>query len=82
MITLTQNFERPREITYPFSNSLRFSLVVKNKFLFLRGEHLEVYTDDDFIVFDDITRGLVPKILKEQFNYDPAPLFEYLTGIK
>lgn len=70
------------EITYPFSNSLRFSLVVDNKFLFLRGERLEVYTDDDFIVFDDITRDLVPKILKEQFNYDPAPLFEHLAGVK
>lgn len=67
-------------IKYPFSNSLRFSLVVGNRFLFLRGERLEIYTGNGFSIVDGIARELVPKVLNEQFHYDSATLFTYLTG--
>ena len=69
-------------IKYPFCNSLRFSLVVKNRFLFLRGERLEIYTDNGFSVIDGVVRQLVPKVLNEQFRYDSSALFEYLTDAK
>lgn len=67
-------------IKYPFCNSLRFSLVVGTKFLFLRGERLEIYTDDGFSVVDGIESEHVRKVLDEQFHYDSADFFAYLTG--
>lgn len=69
-------------IEYPFCNSLRFSLVVKNKFLFLRGERLEIYTENGCSIVDGIRRELVPRVLNEQFQYDSTALFKYLTGMK
>lgn len=68
------------EIIYPFSNSLRFSLVVNNQFLFIRGDRLEIYMDDDFFVFEGVTIDLLPEILKEHFFYDPVHLFKYLNS--
>lgn len=68
-------------VSYPFSNSLRFSLVVGNQFLFLRDERLEIYSDNEFIVEEGIKRDFLHQVLKEHFNYEYAPLFEYLTSI-
>ena len=67
-------------IKYPFSNSLRFSLIVENRFLFLRGEHLEIYSDDSFNVVNGVTRENIPKILKQYFKYYPEKLFTHLLA--
>jgi arylamine N-acetyltransferase len=69
-------------IKYPFCNSLRFSLVVGTRFLFLRGERLEIYADDGFSIVDGIAREHVAKVLNEQFHYDSTTLFAYLTGVE
>lgn len=67
-------------IDYPFSNSLRFSLVVGDKFLFLRGERLEIYSDNEFLEVNGIEKESLPRLLEEQFKYKSSGLFEYLVG--
>lgn len=57
-------------ITYPFSKDLRFSLVVRNRFLFLRGERLEIHSDDAYEEVGGIAREDVPRVLREYFGYD------------
>jgi len=57
-------------IVYPFSNSLRFSLVIKNRFIFLRGERLEIYGEDFFEVVNGIGLAELPRVLLDYFGYD------------
>jgi hypothetical protein len=57
-------------IVYPFSNSLRFSLVVGDRFLFLRGDRLEIYGDTSFECLEGIDDSRVPGVLHEYFGYD------------
>jgi nucleoside-diphosphate-sugar epimerase len=42
-------------VVYPFSNSLRFSLIVGSQFLFLRGDRLEIYQDKGFECLEGIS---------------------------
>lgn len=58
------------DIDYPFRNALRFSLLVKDRFLFLRGERLEIYHADSFEVVEGINSALVPEILNDYFGLD------------
>lgn len=67
-------------IDYPFNHSLRFSLIVGNKFLFLRGDRLEIYSDIEFLEVSGIEKESLPRILEEQFEYKSSNLFEYLVG--
>lgn len=55
-------------VVYPFSNSLRFSLVVGNRFLFLRGDRLEIYGDGGFESLEGIDDSRVPGILHDYFG--------------
>jgi hypothetical protein len=57
-------------VVYPFSNSLRFSLIVGNQFLFLRGDQLEIYNDADYECLTGIDHPQVPKVLHDYFGYD------------
>jgi len=57
-------------VVYPFSNSLRFSLVVGNRFLFLRGDRLEIYRDGGFECLERIDDAQIPNILHDHFGYD------------
>lgn len=57
-------------IEYPFSKSLRFSAVVGDRFLFLRGERLEVHGDGAFKEVHGIDRERVPSVLREYFGLD------------
>lgn len=66
-------------IVYPFSNNLRFSLVVQNQFLFLRGERLEIYSDDVFDEVNGIGRDDLRRVLFEYFGYD-LRLVDWLEG--
>lgn len=67
-------------IDYPFSSSLRFSLIVDNKFLFLRGERLEIYSDNEFLEVSCIEKESLPRLLEEKFEYKSPNLFEYLVS--
>ena len=57
-------------VVYPFSNSLRFSLVVRESFLFLRGDRLEIYSDKSFELLEEIEESKVPNVLHEYFGLD------------
>jgi hypothetical protein len=57
-------------IVYPFSDSLRFSLVVGSRFLFLRGERLEIYSEDSVEEIAGISRADVPGVLLEHFGFE------------
>ena len=56
-------------IEYPFSNSLRFSQIIAERFLFFRGDRLEIYSDDGFDLLDDIEHSQFPDIVYEYFGY-------------
>ena len=57
-------------IVYPFEGKLRFSLVVGSRFLFLRGDRLEIYDDGGFECHEGIDDAGVPGVLHEHFGYD------------
>jgi arylamine N-acetyltransferase len=57
-------------IVYPFSSSLRFSLVVGSRFLFLRGDRLEIYDDGGYECLEGIDVAEVPEVLHDHFGYD------------
>lgn len=54
-------------ISYPFSHSLRFSRVVGDRFLFLRGNRIEVHAEGGFeeIVVDEAD---LPGVLRDHFR--------------
>lgn len=61
-------------VIYPFSQSLRFSRVIGRRFLFLRGDRLEIYSDTSFDEIVGIRPGDVPLLLRDHFGYVIPPL--------
>lgn len=61
-------------VIYPFSHSLRFSLVVGRRFLFLRGDRLEIYSDSSFDEVVGIQPNDVPAVISHHFGYTIGPL--------
>ncbi|MGQ0627282.1 MAG: hypothetical protein ACT4PL_04175 [Phycisphaerales bacterium] len=57
-------------VVYPFSKDLRFSCVVQNQFVFLRGESLEIHSNGAFEEVKGITPRDIPRVLLEYFGYD------------
>jgi len=57
-------------VLYPFSNSLRFSLVVGSQFLFFRGDRLEIYSESGFEAVEGIQDADVPAVLRRYFDYE------------
>ncbi len=57
-------------VVYPFSDSLRFSLVVGSRFLFLHGDRLEIYSDDGFEEVEGVDAASVPVVLRQYFGYE------------
>ncbi|MCB9545267.1 MAG: hypothetical protein H6706_05160 [Myxococcales bacterium] len=55
---------------YPFSDALRFSLVVGTRFLFLRGDRLEIYDDAGFECLDGINGARISEVLRDHFGFD------------
>ncbi len=55
-------------IVYPFSNSVRFSLVVGQRFLFLRGDRLEIYSEHGFEVIEGIGEKDLPEVVRTYFG--------------
>lgn len=68
MEDIKQRFNEGKE--YPFSHSLRFSLLKDNCFLFLRGERLHFYQENSYSITDRITAAKAPKIIHEYFGFD------------
>ena len=60
-------------IVYPFSNSIRFSQVIGNRFLFLRGSRLEIHSETGFESIDGIEAPQVPLVIREHFGFDIQP---------
>ena len=58
---------------YPFSHSLRFSQVVGSRFLFLRGDQLEIYSNSGFECLEGIDDARLPTVLSQYFGYDVQP---------
>ncbi len=67
-------------INYPFNSEVRFSLVVNEAFLFLRGDVLEIYRDDGFLCIINVDKCKVSNFISENFNYDTTELFDYLEN--
>jgi len=61
-------------VVYPFSHSLRFSRIVGNRFLFLRGDRLEIYSDSSFDEVVGIEPVDVPAVIFHHFGYAIGPL--------
>ena len=58
---------------YPI-NRLRFSLIVGSRFLFLRGDRLEIYDDNGFECLEGIDDARVREVLRDHFGYDVGAL--------
>jgi len=55
-------------IAYPFANSLRFSLIKGDTFLFLRGNWLEKYAESRFSK-QEIAEQSIQETIKNEFGY-------------
>ena len=66
-------------IVYPFSNSLRYARVVGSRFLFLRGDRLEIHGDGGTEWLTGIDSERVPGVLLEHFGFDLQPLLRQLA---
>lgn len=58
------------QITYPFSNKLRFSMVVGQRFLFIRDTRLEIYSSGGYEEVSNINISDLKKVLIEYFGYE------------
>lgn len=65
-------------IKYPFHSEVRFSLVVNDVFLFIRGDKLEIYSDYGFSFETGVNKANLSNVISENFNYDTSKLFDYL----
>jgi arylamine N-acetyltransferase len=61
-------------ITYPFSNQLRFSLIVGDRFLFIRDTQLEIYSSSGYEAVPNISINNLEDVIVEYFGYDIKPL--------
>ena len=68
-------------IVYPFSDRIRFSRVVGDRFLFLRSDRLEIYSDNGFEVVEGIEEARVPAILKQYFGCEVGSLVRGVPGL-
>ncbi len=69
-------------ITYPFSNQLRFSMVVGQRFLFIRDTLLEIYSSDGYEEVSSVTEGDIKTVIMKYFRYDISPLESFIANKK
>lgn len=62
------------DIVYPFSNQLRFSMVVGQRFLFIRNTTLKIYGNNYYEEIPHINITNLRKVIMTYFNYDIAIL--------
>lgn len=67
-------------IVYPFSSSIRFSMVIGDRFLFLRGPRLEIYSEAGFECMDGIEAHQVPQVIRDYFGFDLQPHIDGNAG--
>lgn len=65
-------------ITYPFSNQLRFSLIVNQRFLFIRSCRLEIYSKASYEEVPCISISDLQNVIMEYFGYDINSLMSQL----
>lgn len=61
-------------IVYPFGNGIRLSRIVGNRFLFLRDDRLESFSDLDVSIYPGIDDADLPKVIRNRFGYDVGKL--------
>lgn len=61
-------------VVYPFSSSVRFSKIVDDRFLFLRGDRLEIHADEGCTCVDGVGGPSTWDTLREHFGYDGVML--------
>jgi len=57
-------------IIYPFSNQLRFSMIVEQQFLFIRDTQIEIYSSNGYDYVSKINTSDLQSILTKYFAYD------------
>ena len=65
-------------IIYPFSNSLRFSLIVGDEFLFLRGAILERHSKLGFSL-ETVDEKDIPDVIQQEFGCDVSSYFNKVS---
>lgn len=68
-------------IQYPFSGKIRFSQIVKDRFLFLKDTSLKIYGDSEYSEISNIRLQDIPAIIQKYFNFD-LKKFEDMYKIK
>jgi len=61
--------------TYPFGSELRFSMVVGDRFLFVRGTRLEIYSHYGYEEISNINMKDLKSVIVKYFDYDITPIF-------
>ena len=62
-MTFTNNSE------YPFDRGIRFSMVVADRFLFIRNNELQIYSDTEYSYFDIVSPNNLSDIIKEHYYF-------------
>ncbi|HLV41497.1 MAG TPA: arylamine N-acetyltransferase [Brumimicrobium sp.] len=57
-------------INYPFDRGLRFSMVVEDRFLFIRNNELQIYSDKKWSSLDIVTVDNLPDLIKEYYYFN------------
>ncbi|MDK9683168.1 hypothetical protein [Pseudoalteromonas shioyasakiensis] len=69
-------------ITYPFSNQLRFSMIVGQRFLFIRDTRLEIYSDAGYEEISSLNKSDINTDIMTYFRYDISPLESFIVNKK
>lgn len=67
-------------ITYPFSNQLRFSMVVGKRFLFIRDTQLEIYSNSGYEKVLNISMSNLKDVIERYFGYNIKPIESQLIN--
>lgn len=68
-------------IVYPFSQSLRFSMIVGNTFLFLRGHELQRYSTNGFSV-ETLKNEALSTVIAREFGFNVNGYFDVEKGLE
>ena len=69
-------------ITYPFSNQLRFSMIVGQRFLFIRDTQLEIYSSNGYEEVPSVTKSDIKTVIMKYFRYDISPVETFIFNKK
>ncbi|MCK8045321.1 hypothetical protein MSG37_10505 [Shewanella sp. 1CM18E] len=65
-------------ITYPFGDELRFSMIIGQKFLFLRGTRLEIYSHKEYQEVTNVELDNLKYEIATHFDYDISPIERHI----